>query len=449
MADKLIVKNFGPITNAELDIKKTTVFIGPQGSGKSTLAKLVAIFRDNITVDLEHIENSDRLNNRFKHFNLKNYFKPNTVLNFATEKYEIDYADSVYSKKKDSDFIDKVKTHTLNSLKNNPETLKILEEEVAKINPKILENIQINSQEDIRSSFHEIVGILENIDDKQMDVVFTKLLSPFIENETTKEFLHISKTPIYVPAERAFFSTISEVLFGLISNDIALPKFLTSFGSEFEKARKEFTSFKISFLDGIEYKYENGQNLVSTRDGNFILLSESASGIQSVVPLAVIIIYFNHLTEDLPNEEQVLSALSKTFIIEEPELNLYPTTQKGLIYSLAKSCTKGNNELLMTTHSPYILAALNNLIFAYKTAQKHPNKADEVAKIVPRESWLNPDEFAAYFVDKVDKNEVRSIINPKTGMISENELDGVSEDFKIEFDELVEIYRLPVHEAVY
>ena len=42
MNEKLIVKNFGPIREAELDLKKLTVFIGPQGSGKSTLAKLVA-----------------------------------------------------------------------------------------------------------------------------------------------------------------------------------------------------------------------------------------------------------------------------------------------------------------------------------------------------------------------------------------------------------------------
>ena len=43
MGATLKVKNLGPIIDAELDIKKTTVFIGPQGSGKSTLAKLVAI----------------------------------------------------------------------------------------------------------------------------------------------------------------------------------------------------------------------------------------------------------------------------------------------------------------------------------------------------------------------------------------------------------------------
>ena len=43
---KLTVKNVGPIREAELEVKKHTVFIGPQGSGKSTLAKLIAIGGD-------------------------------------------------------------------------------------------------------------------------------------------------------------------------------------------------------------------------------------------------------------------------------------------------------------------------------------------------------------------------------------------------------------------
>ena len=43
---KLTVKNVGPIREAEVEVKKHTVFIGPQGSGKSTLAKLIAIGGD-------------------------------------------------------------------------------------------------------------------------------------------------------------------------------------------------------------------------------------------------------------------------------------------------------------------------------------------------------------------------------------------------------------------
>ena len=40
MGKRLIVKNFGPIKEVDIDLKKINVFIGPQGSGKSTIAKI-------------------------------------------------------------------------------------------------------------------------------------------------------------------------------------------------------------------------------------------------------------------------------------------------------------------------------------------------------------------------------------------------------------------------
>ncbi len=45
--EKIIIKNFGPIKDIELEIKDINVFIGSTSSGKSTVAKLIAIFREN------------------------------------------------------------------------------------------------------------------------------------------------------------------------------------------------------------------------------------------------------------------------------------------------------------------------------------------------------------------------------------------------------------------
>ena len=43
---KLIVKNFGPLKDIEIEVREMVVFIGAQASGKSTLAKLLSIFED-------------------------------------------------------------------------------------------------------------------------------------------------------------------------------------------------------------------------------------------------------------------------------------------------------------------------------------------------------------------------------------------------------------------
>jgi predicted ATPase len=43
---KLIVKNFGPLKDIEIEVREMITFIGAQASGKSTLAKLLSIFED-------------------------------------------------------------------------------------------------------------------------------------------------------------------------------------------------------------------------------------------------------------------------------------------------------------------------------------------------------------------------------------------------------------------
>jgi predicted ATPase len=237
--------------------------------------------------------------------------------------------------------------------------------------------------------------------------------------------------PRYIPSERVFFATFSGIIFNLLFNKIPLPPLLVELGVNIEGARSEIKELQ-TVIEGIQYKNLEGIDHVIA-DGKLSKLSESASGFQSLIPLQLLVDAFSK-----SNRSQ--------FLIEEPELNLYPPTQKKLIYHLVEKCTKSNNQLLLTTHSPYVLSSLNNLLFAYKVAQKHPEQADEIANIIPRESWLNPEEFAAYFVAD---GTVRSIVNPKTGLISENELDGVSENIGDEFDALMEIYSEKANEGSY
>ena len=44
MTIRLIIKDFGPISSADVEIGKFTVVIGTQGTGKSSLAKLFQCF---------------------------------------------------------------------------------------------------------------------------------------------------------------------------------------------------------------------------------------------------------------------------------------------------------------------------------------------------------------------------------------------------------------------
>jgi len=239
----------------------------------------------------------------------------------------------------------------------------------------------------------------------------------------------IIKPPIYIPSERSFVSMASAAPWSLWNNDFPIAKNILSFAAVFEQARSKLQHIQIDFLN-VVYKYENNQDKVLLDSEKSIKLTESASGLQTAIPLIAVI-------------EANYDGVPRTFVIEEPELNLFPVTQRDLVYYLIAKATFTHenqevNELVITTHSPYILAAINLCLFAQRVAQKRPDKIEEIQVIVPQFSWLNPNQFCAYYVGE---GTAKTIFNPKTGMISESILDEASEMIGSDFDELMEIYR--------
>ena len=127
-----------------------------------------------------------------------------------------------------------------------------------------------------------------------------------------------------------------------------------------------------------------------------------------------------------------------SFIIEEPELNLFPEAQQALLNVLIEKCAKadGKNDLIITTHSPYLLASCNLLLEAWKVWEKRPELEAEIAAIVPRASWINPAEFAAYYVAD---GGVKPITDERTHLLGANELDAVSGDIADAFRKLLRL----------
>lgn len=97
-----------------------------------------------------------------------------------------------------------------------------------------------------------------------------------------------SLNSIYVPADRVFFATFSQSIFSLISSDIALPKWLIEFGAKFESARNAVKELSIDFLN-TKYKWQDGTVYIQVSDQTTIKLSQASSGIQSIVPLLLVV----------------------------------------------------------------------------------------------------------------------------------------------------------------
>jgi len=124
--------------------------------------------------------------------------------------------------------------------------------------------------------------------------------------------------------------------------------------------------------------------------------------------------------------------------VEEPESGVFPKTQNDLVrlFAWIANETTINKWLAITTHSPYILSAFNNLIEAGQVVRAKPGLKDAVAKLIPEQYWIKQGDFKAY---AIEDGVLKSIVAKDTGLVSANYLDQVSETIGVEFDELLRL----------
>ena len=229
---------------------------------------------------------------------------------------------------------------------------------------------------------------------------------------------------IYIPTERSFLHLIAENTLGLINNNVRIPKHLLESGQDYEKAIQTIKELPLNIIDKkLKYKREGKSSYIYHNENQKVDLLESASGLQSIIPVLLLVEYAKSLKDKY----------NFNFVVEEPELNIYPKAQHELIKYLVKNCLFDRKNLILTTHSPFVLASINNLLLAYDKGQSNPK---EVTKIIKKESWLNPKNFIAY---ELKNGKARLIMDDKLGQIKTNMIDTISDDFSNEFDKLLDL----------
>jgi hypothetical protein len=128
---------------------------------------------------------------------------------------------------------------------------------------------------------------------------------------------------------------------------------------------------------------------------------------------------------------------SDLLYIEEPEAHLFPSAQGALTAHLAavSNFTAPAGHMLITTHSPYVLATLNTLIKAQLVATLNERAIKRVEKVVPKEEWLAPGRVAAY---ALQSGKLASI-KDDSGLIDGEYLDKISTEISGDFMELLGI----------
>lgn len=128
---------------------------------------------------------------------------------------------------------------------------------------------------------------------------------------------------------------------------------------------------------------------------------------------------------------------SISFIVEEPEQNLYPETQVSLLFDIIRLCNAEHpSSVFITTHSPYILAAANILLFAGKLKASGVDDRS-VEESIFADVVMSQGDFSAY---TVSGGTCQSLLDEETNLIRENVLDSASEYNAELFDRLYRIY---------
>lgn len=386
MKSILEIKHFGAIKELSVELNKLIVFIGPQGTGKSTIAKLLTIFNDMFW--LRTLARKEDVMKEFAILGISNYFNPDTYIMYKEDLYTIKYYEGNF-------------TLSIDDIKE--EKYEIV------INHMMAESV---------SSMLKKAGVA-NAEDE-----VTKYM-----NENIALLRANFRTLCYIPTERNMIGSLSKSLANILLNKIPLPMTLLEYLALYEKAQAQFPTYSQRFL-GVSYSSDKGDaNIcVDKQSDKWLKLSECSSGVQSTLPMLMILDY------------SYAVGCFNWFVIEEPEINLFPKNQ----YELAKeivyhSSMSKNNQFILNTHSPYLLSSLNVLIMAGKLG-KNEKYRELVEGIIPSNYWINSEEVSVFSLGEEDGDYCKNITNPHTGLISGNPLDSASEYINADFSRLYQLF---------
>jgi|APTNR8051073442_1049403.scaffolds.fasta_scaffold00383_19 hypothetical protein len=127
-------------------------------------------------------------------------------------------------------------------------------------------------------------------------------------------------------------------------------------------------------------------------------------------------------------------------VVEEPEAHLYPLAQKELVNAFAVFLnTIQEGRIVITTHSPYILACVNILLFAqYVSNQIGKSNHNGSLADVSDAYWLDAAFFNAYSLSNSDAY-CQDIKDAETGLIDQNYLDLISEQLGLQYHQLYQM----------
>lgn len=413
---KLTIKNFACIDDATLLLKDTTIIIGPQASGKSLICKLNYFFNELLELIpsfVEEAESIDQIQDRFFQ-NFQEWFTP---ASWGARAFSIEYT-------------------------SGPSVIRIYRGRSG-VRSKVriyFSDFLLEAISNLLSAHKELLKDLSKVAPEEFERFYlrTRFLSRNFDKALGR---HAPQGQLYIPAGRSFFTSIGKIVTAF-DEGFLLDPLVSRFGRLVTNLREQILTNPSLRRDPIlatlekllaaKVTSERGRQVMTTEDGRVVPFTALSSGQQELFPLLIALTF--NLSRG--NESVVY--------IEEPEAHLFPAAQTQLVQMFFEIANRhrrrgvrdipGQRQIVLTTHSPYVLAKANNLIKAGQLAAgaDQPLRR-KIERIVPSAAWVVPGSLIAYAINQC---QLVSIID-QHGLIDGGYIDSASGEIGLEFDRLM------------
>lgn len=391
----LVIRNIGPVKEAEIELKRFNFIIGPQSSGKSTVAKILSTcswIEKEVTTTMNEkaIEDADSFVSLMEDFH--------KMIDYFDDDSEIEYETDVVS------IILKGKEFQI-SLKNQElyrrEKICYIPSERNAVTLPELQGFEFG-QTNLRSFLFDWYNARE-----------------FYGEENKTDILNLGVRYYYDPSEQKYKDRIEHVN----GKTYKIPLGSASSGLQsvvpLQIMMQYYTNqYFNTFAEKTSFDSDTKTRLIQNRVVDKYVLSVVYPGFDPKKRNELIKEQNDRIHEGNPEARALLEKYREelerltvpvrtSFIVEEPEQNLYPFTQIDLLEAIVELCSNERGHgCTITTHSPFVLNYLNVLIERFN-------------KNIPDQVKLNPEELGVYSVSEGRLTDLMQQ-NAKTGEKSVN-----------------------------
>lgn len=449
MSQRLKITNFGPVKQASIEVSPVLILIGQQASGKSTIAKLIYFFQslsaeffsrfyqsDNVGVDRTQdliIPIREKFYDFFgSTFHLPNfeiifYYDDNRYLSLSLtseKKINAHFSETFFTKEDFQELrgykkmLMQLKTELTNI--DNVAKKVALDERHLNYLHQLADKINALFCNEHNDSLFILAGRNATIGYSE---TFENMLQQSIQKNIEEQGHRAFETKEQTIDETLMLSFMQRVV-KMRQSFINLGNFegmITHANGRLKPRLKLANKLIREVLRGQYSNSEFGERIVHPGQG-YVYLKNASSGQQESIRI---------LQDAFLSIYQGNKLLR---IVEEPEAHLFPEAQMATIQLLVLMLNSSpSGHLILTTHSPYTLTVINNMIYASKVGARHQ---EQVNNIIPKELWLPSENISAYMLQN---GEAIDIIDPELGEIKAELIDDISNVINNQYDQLLQL----------